>query len=356
MAGEDDSDKTEDPTQKRLEDARKKGQVPISREANHFASILATALLALTVAAPLARNMAHDLTVFITQPDQIPVSNTAEIGNVLYEALIIGITAIALPLLAFVIAGIAATLLQIGPMYAVENLMPKLERISIMKGVQRLFSRRSFIEFLKGLAKLSVVSIVVTWLLLPVLPGLEHTIFLPPSTLLSEVISLTLRILVGVLCVVAFLTIVDYFLQRLQFMREMRMSRSELKEEYKQTEGDPIVRQRIRQIRMERARRRMMADVMKADVVVTNPDHYAIALQYNPEEHAAPRVLAMGVDLIAQKIKEIARENEIPIVENPPLARALYATAEIDREKFRTSIIVPWLKSFPMCSSLKTKP
>lgn len=331
MAEEDDSGKTEEPTQRKLEEARRRGQVPMSREVNHFMMILAGTLIVLTVATSLGNHLGAKLTYFVNHLGEIPASNMAEVGAALVEALKAGLSALLLPFLAFVVAGFAATMVQIGPMWAVENLMPKLERISLIKGVQRLFSKRSLVEFLKGILKIVVVAAVAIWLMAPVMPGIEHVIDLPPSDLMGEVREIAIRLFGGVLAIVTVITLLDYMFQRQQFLSEMKMSRSELKEEFKQTEGDPQIRQRIRQIRMERARKRMMAEVPKADVVVTNPEHYAVALQYKPEEHVAPVVVAMGADIIAQKIKEVAREAEVPIVENPPLARALYATAELDR-------------------------
>jgi flagellar biosynthetic protein FlhB len=329
---QDEGGKTEDPTQRKLDEARKKGQVPMSRELNHFMLILAAALVTLTIATPLMRSLGEHMMGYIANVHTIPASTPAEVGIALRQSLLDGLRFLFLPLLAFVVAGLAASLLQVGPMLAADQIMPKLERISIFKGISRLFSRRALMEFLKGVFKIGVVGAVVGWLLWPVLPTLDHTIYLPPQLLLAEVKALVLRLFLGALGVIIVITLADLLFQRLQFFKEMRMSRNELKEEYKQTEGDPQIRQRIRQIRMERARQRMMSEVPKADVVITNPDHYAIALQYQPEKNAAPMVLAMGMDLIAQKIKEVAKEHGIPLVENPPLARALYATAEIERE------------------------
>lgn len=329
---DDNSSKTEEPTQRKLDEARKKGEVVVSREVSHWFMVLAGALFILMVAAPLMRNVGVALLPLITKPHEIAVGNLHEIGGVLFTILKAILAALLLPFLLFVVAAIAGPMLQVGPLWAPENFMPKLERISILAGVGRLFSRRNLLEFLKGLFKLSIVAVVVIWMAWPATPTIEHSIEQDIPGMMALLKTISMRILGGILAVMFVIAAIDYLAQRLMFIARLRMSRSELKEEFKQAEGDPQIKQRLRQIRMERARRRMMASVPTADVVITNPDHYAVALKYNPPEDAAPIVVAMGVDLIAQKIKEIARENEIPIVENPPLARALYATAELDRQ------------------------
>jgi flagellar biosynthesis protein FlhB len=329
---EDDSSKTEEPSQKKLEDARKKGEVVVSREINHWFMILAATLFAMVLAGPLMAQLGDGLRAFITRPHGMVVEDSAGIGAVFLELLKMLLLALLVPFLAFILAALAGAAIQTGFMWAPEMLEPKLERVSLMKGFGRLFSMKNFVEFLKGILKIAVVAIVVIALVWPVLPALEHTVQVPVVVMLSELKAISLRVLGGVLAIMFLVMVLDYLVQRQMFMKRMRMSRHEMKEEYKQSEGDPQIKQRIRQIRAERARRRMMAEVPKADVIITNPDHYAIALEYKPPLHQAPIVLAMGVDLIAQKIKAIARENKIPIVENPPLARALYATAEMERE------------------------
>jgi flagellar biosynthetic protein FlhB len=329
---EDESSKTEEPTPKKLEEARKKGEIILSREINHWFMILAATLYVFLLAGPSFAELGNALRAFIERPHGIAAGDGAAIGVVLKQLLYASLIALALPFLAFLLAALAGSMIQTGALWAPENIMPKLDRISLIKGFGRLFSLKNVLEFVKGILKLAVVAVVVVALVWPILPGLEHVIDVPVATMLAELKIISLRVLGGVLAIMFVVMVLDYLLQRLLFLQRMRMTRSELKEEYKQAEGDPQVKQKIRQIRSERARRRMMASVPQADVVVTNPDHYAVALEYKPPQHAAPVVLAMGVDLIAQKIKEIAKENDIPIVENPPLARALYATAEIDRE------------------------
>lgn len=328
---EDDGSKTEEPSERKLEEARKRGEVVSSREINHWLMIFAATIFIMLISPLMMNQLGSGLSGLITRPDQIPVDSPKAVGDVFWQILKTAVLALALPFLLFLVAAAAGSLLQVGVMWAPDHLEPKLERISLMAGFGRLFSRRTVVEFLKGLAKIVVVGIVVFAILLPSAVPTGALLDQPPLAMLLILGRLSLKVLGAVLAVMFLISVLDYLAQRLMFMMKMRMSKTEQKEEYKQTEGDPHIKQRIRQIRNERARRRMMANVPKADVIVTNPDHYAVALEYKPPAMAAPVVVAMGVDLIAQKIKEIAREHKIPIVENPPLARALYATADFDK-------------------------
>ncbi len=329
---EDDSSKTEEPTQHKLDEARKHGEVVSSRELNHWFMFLAATLFLFLMAEPVSTSLTQGLRTYIADAHALPADTGAALGQALKAGLWVALKALALPFLLFVVAAAAGPLLQVGFLWAPEHLMPKLERISLLQGVARLFSKRSLLEFVKGLLKITAVAVLVLWLVWPALPGLEHLMDVPAARMLGELTGLSLRVLMGAVGLMLVIALVDYLAQRWMFLQKMRMTRTELKEEYKQSEGDPQIKQRIRQIRMERARRRMMAEVPKADVVVTNPEHYAVALKYDPQVNAAPVVVAMGLDLIAQKIKEIAKAHDIPIVENPPLARALYASADLERE------------------------
>jgi flagellar biosynthetic protein FlhB len=195
-----------------------------------------------------------------------------------------------------------------------------------------MFSMRSLAEFVRGLMKIAVVGSVAMFLILPEVAHLNKLIGMEMIQLLAETKALLAKLLIGVVAIVAAIATIDVVYQRLQHLREMRMSRQEIKEEFKETEGDPLIKGKLRQLRMERTRRRMMAQVPQSDVVVTNPTHYAVALKYDGASMAAPKMMAKGVDKVAQKIREIAKEHGIPIVENPPLARGLYAAVEIDQE------------------------
>ena len=233
-----------------------------------------------------------------------------------------------LPLLLFLAAPVLAAVLQNAVVWTAEPLQPKLERISPLAGAQRLFSLRTLVELAKSVAKLALVATALVWLLRPELPRILAAGALAPGPLAALMAELAGRCLVGLAVTALLLAIVDYGHQHFEFMRRMRMSRQELLDELKQSDGDPHVRQRRRAIRLERARRRMMADVPRATVIVTNPTHYAVALRYRAGETAAPEVLAKGLDVLALRIPKIAAGHGIPVIENPPLARALHAACE----------------------------
>ncbi|HVJ41523.1 MAG TPA: flagellar biosynthesis protein FlhB [Dongiaceae bacterium] len=331
MAETDDSQKTEDPTSKRLDDARKQGQVANSREVNNLFMMMALTLSVAMFGPGIAGDIKNMILPFIESPDRIPtdIGHLQMLGwRFLTHILMAGIV----PLILALFAAFGSGYLQFGLLWSAEHLMPSLSKISPFAGFGRIFSMRSLNEFLKGLAKIAIVGSVATSLLLPAVRDVHHLIGLEPMQILGTTKSMVVHLLFGVLSVVFAITIFDFFYQRFQHIRSLRMSRQELKEEFRDTEGDPLVKGRLRQLRMERARRRMMAEVPKSDVIVTNPTHYAVALRYDQATMGAPRVIAKGIDKAAQRIREIAKEHDIPVIENPPLARGLHAAVEVDQE------------------------
>jgi len=325
----DQSQKTEEPTQKRLDDAREKGQVASSREVGHWFALAAGAV-AIGAAGPgAAADIAAGLARFLEQPHAIALSIDGagrDMGGVVLEVAL----ALLLPVLLFVGAALLGGFVQHGPILSAQPLQPDLERLSLVKGLQRLFSVRSLMEFAKGIAKLAVVGTVATLVVMPKLPRIVDSVQLGPEGTLRLAWELADDVMIAVVAVMAAVAGVDFLFQRLQHWRQLKMTRQEVKDEFKQTEGDPTIKARLRQLRMERARRRMMAAVPTADVVVTNPTHYAVALKYELGQMPAPKVVAKGADRIALRIREIAAENKVPVVENPPLARTLYAAVEVE--------------------------
>lgn len=332
MAEENDqNDKTEEPTQRRLEDARRKGQVATSRELNHWFMILAATVTAGLFLPSMLGGIEGLLLPFVAEPEAIaadPAALRRHAGELFLGLLLVG----AVPLALTLAAAVAPSLLQHGWLVSAEQLKPKLEKISPAAGFKRLFSTQSLTEFVKSLAKLAIVGAVGLYLLWPMQHQLANLPFLETAQLLDLAQSLAMRLLLGVLAVMTVVGALDLLYQKLSFLKRLRMSRSELREEFKQSEGDPVIKNRLRQIRMERARRRMMAAVPDADVVVTNPTHFAVALKYDAASMAAPRVTAKGADILARRIRQVAEENAVPVVENPPLARGLYAAVELDEE------------------------
>ena len=239
---------------------------------------------------------------------------------------------LALPALLLIAAALAASLVQHGFLFAPERLKPDLKKISPIAGMKRLFSLRSVAEFLKGLLKIAIVGTVAVLLMLPVISELPSVPDKSVADNLGMIHALAVRMLAGVVAVLALIAGLDFMYQRFEHSKKLRMTKQEVKDEYKQTEGDPHVKARLRAIRIERARQRMMQAVPEADVVITNPTHYAVAIKYDVEEMPAPKVVAKGVDQLAERIRAVAEEHGVPIVENPPLARTLHAAVDLDEE------------------------
>lgn len=326
---EDDSQKTEDPTPKKIEESRKKGQVALSREVNHWVMLLAATILVATVIGPVFSRIFVQLRTFLEKAHEMPVASGG-FALVMNEAFMnVGI-ALILPFLILLFAAFIGPFAQVGPLYAPESLKPDLQKLSLVKGFKRLFSARSLVEFGKGILKLCAIGLVGTLLLTPYFNGLEHTVSMPMGDLVVEIRSLVLRMMSGILVVLLVIAVADLVFQRYENFQKMRMSKQELKDEYRQTEGDPHVKSKLKQLRAERARQRMMQAVPEADVVITNPTHYSIALKYDPDNDDAPRVIAKGVDEVALRIREVAKEHDIILYEDRPLARSLYDMVELD--------------------------
>ena len=328
---QDESQKTEEPTQKKLDDARDKGQVAVSREVNHWFMILAGTIMVMMFLPSAMMNFGSIFTKFIEQPHQISTDLIA-MTHIFSSAFKDSVLALLPTLVLLVAAALAAGLIQNGLIISTEQMKPKLEKISLLKGVKRLFSMKSVAEFMKGIAKITIVGAVGVAIVWPAFSGFEQ---LPTMELMSWVgvmHALTTRLLIGVLAIVSLIAVLDYLFQKMQHLKQMKMSRQDIKDEMKQSEGDPQVRGRLRQIRRERAQKRMMQAVPEASVVIANPTHYSVALKYELNDMAAPTVLAKGIDAVALRIREVAEEHKIPVVQNVALARALYAGVEIGDE------------------------
>jgi flagellar biosynthetic protein FlhB len=332
MSGEsDDSQKTEDPTGRRLQEAREQGQVANSREVNNLLMILALTISVVVFGGSVGRDIVNMTLPFLETPDKIP-TDLGHLTTIGWKLLGMLLLAGAAPLALALLAAFGASYLQFGLILSFEQLTLDLTKLSPLAGLKRMFSLRSFSEFLKGLIKLAIVGTIAFTILKPSIGDLHRLVGLEAVQILARIRELADRLLIAVFLVMLLITALDVFYQRYEHMKQLRMSRQELKDEQRESEGDPLVKGRLRQLRMERARKRMMAEVPKADVVVTNPTHYAVALRYNQLEMASPRLVAKGVDRVAQRIREVAQEAGVPVIENPPLARGLYASVEIDQE------------------------
>lgn len=325
----DDSQKTEEPTPKKLEEARKKGQVALSREVNNWVILLAGTIVVSAIMPSVFVDMLRVLTMYLERAADLPGA-PGGMKIVLGDAIAEVFKIMALPLIFLMAAAFISPFVQVGPLFAPEVIHMKLEKISPMAGFKRLFSKRALVEFAKGVVKISLIGVVGVIILYPYFDKFEHLIGLPMQALAQEILTLIVRLMIGVLVVLMVLAAADLLYQRYEHSSKMRMSRQEIKDEYKQTEGDPHIKGRLRQLRAEKARQRMMQAVPTADVVITNPTHYSIALKYDPKTMEAPVCVAKGIDEMALRIREVAKEHDIILYENRPLARSLYDTVDVD--------------------------
>jgi flagellar biosynthesis protein FlhB len=331
MAGEgDDSERTQDPTPKRLDEAIQRGDVVKSAEVSNWFMLGGGTLVLMVFAGPAMGGLQTTLRGLLANASQLPADGPALMALMAKLLEEVGMT-LGVPLLLLCLAAFAGTAIQHRIVFSAEPIRPSLSKISPVAGLGRLFSQQALVNFVKGLAKLALIGAVMAALLWPQRQRLAAIIGADPAAILPFTRSLTLQILGTVVAILAVIAGADYLFQYRQWYERQKMSVQEMKEEFRQTEGDPTVKGKLRQIRQQRARKRMMAAVPKASVVITNPTHFAVALQYERGMNA-PVCVAKGADLIARKIREIAEQHEIPVVENPPLARALHATVELDQE------------------------
>ena len=321
--------RTEDATAKRLEDARRRGEVAKSMDLPQWATLAASSGVVLLSGGWMAQVLMVKLTPFIAHPDQFTLQNDGALG-VARDT----VGAIA-PLLATVmfsaaLAGVAAQVIQTGFLWAPDKLKPDFSKLSPFGGFKRLFGLDSTVNFLKSLLKAIAIGAICWSSLAPRQNDLELLTAMDPSRMLPFLMDVLKTLFESVLGALAIGAVVDWVWQRQRFQERMRMSKEEVKEEHRQAEGDPQVRQKQKQMRIERTKRRMMANVPKATVVVMNPTHFAVALRYG-DDTPAPMCVAKGVDSLALKIRDVAEAAGVPVIENPPLARALFATVEIDQ-------------------------
>jgi flagellar biosynthetic protein FlhB len=325
-----DNEKSEDPTQKRLDEALQRGDVAKSQEVSTWFVLAGATLMLLTFGGGMAQSLKVMLGGLIANAHRIPADGPALVrlsGRIGVEVL----AAAAIPVLLVALFAVGGNLIQHRLVWSGESLKPKLSKISPAAGFKRLFSKTALANFVKGIAKLVLLGSVMTMLLWPERQRLETLVTLDVAAILPLVSVFALKLLGFVVVIMAFVAAADYFFQYRQWYERQKMSLQEIKEEFKQSEGDPAIKARIRRLRETRMRKRMMAAVPEASVVIMNPTHYAVALKYDRGDNA-PVCVAKGLDNIALKIKEVAIAHGVPVVENPPLARALHATVEIDQE------------------------
>jgi flagellar biosynthetic protein FlhB len=321
--------RTEEPTPRKLEQAREQGDVPKTQDLASLASLAAVAAVIAASGGLFSRNLADALLPFLARPDAMDLANGGAVA-VARQAILAAAPILAVVMFAAAAAGAAGNLVQTGLLFTPSKLRPDFSKVSPLAGFKRIFSIDGLIHFAKSLAKVAATAVIAWYVLKPHVNELENLASLEPAAMLPFAADILRRLVFAVLGLLLVVAGVDWFLQRQRFMSRMRMTKEEVKEDAKQSEGDPHVKAKQRQKRAEAARRRMMQAVPQATVVIMNPTHYAVALKYEQGEDAAPVCVAKGMDSLALKIRAIAEEAGVPVIEDPPLARALYAAVEID--------------------------
>jgi flagellar biosynthetic protein FlhB len=325
----DPSQQTEEPTQKRLQEAREHGDVIKSTEVNALVLLAGGALAIAMFGGSAMKGLAVAMRLFLEQPDRMSLDPGDMMALARHTAMSIG-TILAPVFAVMMAAAVGGHLIQGTPTFSLEKIKPSLSKLSLVSGFKRIFGIEGLSNLVKGLAKMLIVGFAVWTQIWPERNMLESVLNQTPMGVVGDMDHLLFKVLIAALAALAVIAAADYLLQRQRFLQRNRMSKQEIKEEYRQNEGDPQIKAKIRQIRLERAKKRMMAAVPEATVIITNPTHYAVALKYEAGKMAAPICVAKGIDALALKIREVAKEHDVPIVENPPLARALHAAVEVD--------------------------
>jgi len=350
----DDQEKTEEPTSKKIEDARNEGNVPKSQDAAAVVTLVVALVVTLFLLGFVGERISS---LYRYYQSFIGVElDLRVLQSIIIKSIIEVLIMLAPIVLSIMLAGILGNVMQFGFLFTTKPIMPNLGKINPLKGLKNLFSLKKLVESIKIVLKVSIVFIIAFIVLLKFmqeLPKVELYSLVSQMKWLREK-----TIILAAIVIIAFIIIavLDIFLVRFQYFKGLRMSKQEIKDEYKQMEGDPQVKGRIRRLQMEAARRRMLQDVAGADVVITNPTHYAVAIRYDTNKEQAPRVIAKGVDFLALRIKEMAYKHNVVVYENPPLARELYKTCDLDdvipRELFKA---VAEVLSFVYNSNTKSR-
>ncbi|MBX3579401.1 MAG: flagellar biosynthesis protein FlhB [Rhizobiaceae bacterium] len=331
MADAPDKDsKTEEATEKKIRDTVEKGQLPHSKEVAILASFLAILAYAVFFAKDSMVELSGFLATFLEKPEVWPLQTEADI-IALYRVIFVEIAkALSAVLILIVVAGIGASVLQHMPAFVLDRIAPKASRISLSQGWSRMFGLQGWVEFLKSLGKLAFTLVILIFVLSETHLRLLSGMITPPSVFGLVIRDVAIDILTAITFVMLVIAAADFVWSRFHWLRDLRMTKQEVKDEHKQNDGDPLVKARIRSVARDRARNRMMAAVPKATLVIANPTHYAIALKYVRDQDEAPVVLAKGMDLVALKIRAIAEENGIPVFEDVTLARSMYKQVSVD--------------------------
>ncbi|HHL45930.1 MAG TPA: flagellar type III secretion system protein FlhB [Gammaproteobacteria bacterium] len=331
MAQNDGQERTEEATPKRLRESREKGQVARSRELSSMAMLLSSAAALLFMGEGIVAGLLGIFEKNFTVSRE-RIFDPATLPNLFLQTIFDAVLLLAPLFVLLTVVAVFSSIAISGWNFSSQALAFKWEKLDPVKGMGRIFAARGLIELLKALAKFLLIGSVAVFVLWSKLDAFLHLGDQPVDSALAQMANLLLWSFLAVSLTMILMALLDVPFQLWDHARQLKMSRQEIKDEHKQTEGNPEVRGRIRQLQREMAQRRMMSDVPDADVIVTNPTHYAVALKYDQQRMGAPKVVAMGADLVAAQIRAVGAENNVPVLSAPPLARALYHNAEIGQE------------------------
>lgn len=322
-------EKTEKATPKKRQDARKKGQVLKSQDVSAAIALLILFLL-LIFLAPMMFEGLYSFFIQQLTKNMLIETISADIVMEMYSESITEMAKIVLPIMIVaVVVGIGSNFLQFGFLFTTETLKLDLKKIDPIKGIKKIISVRAIINLLKSILKISLIGAATAIVIIINLDTVLSLAFHSPWDILAIVAKLVAYMGIAASIMLLVISLFDYIYEKFEYEKQLKMSKQDIKDEYKNAEGDPLIKSKIKQRQREMAMRRMMQEIPNADVVITNPTHYAIALKYDEDSMDAPTIIAKGTDFIAQKIKMIAKENDIVMVENRPLARAMYDQVEI---------------------------
>jgi flagellar biosynthetic protein FlhB len=326
----DQESKTEEPSERKIRDTIEKGNLPFSKELSILASFVAILVFTVFIAQDSLVDLGSFLSRFLDRPEEWPISTAQDVATLYRMVLVELAKSLGGVLILLMAAGLAASALQNMPRLVLDRIQPKASRISLREGWKRLFGLQGFVEFGKSLGKLGFTAMFVMLALNGIVQQLLSGMITQPAEFAMVIKGAATHILVAITLVMTAVGGADLFWSRFKWRRDLRMTRQEVKDEFKQTDGDPIIKSRMRSLARDRARRRMIQAVPRATLVIANPTHFSIALRYMREETAAPIVVAKGQDLLALKIREIAAEHDIPVFEDVALARSMYKQVSVD--------------------------
>lgn len=327
MAGSTDN-KSERPTSRRLQKAREKGQIARSKEVPLAAVLLGGLLVIMYFGQAVLQALEHEMMNSFTL--RLPPDITVSYLSGLFKDISLRVSTVLVPvLLAIMISSVTANLLQGGLVFSSQALGFHFNKLSPQNGLKRVFSKNAIVELVKGVILLIAVAFISYQVISKYIPLYPRLVLMDVRKLFHWTAYISYQIFIRVAVLLITVAMADYCFQKYRFIDQLKMTKHEVKDELKETEGDPTTKSRIRRLQREMSRKRMMSDVPKADVVITNPTHYAVALSYKMESMEAPKVIAKGVGFLALKIRELAQEHDIPLVENKPLAQTLYKSVEI---------------------------